>query len=101
MTTRLSWRAVVVVGTAVLVGCAPGSSSTSSNRTGPAVTPVSDEADSVLTSGSTAIDDPPPSLDTVKEMLAPWKGDLDGMVKRRYVRVLVTLQSNQLLPRQG
>jgi membrane-bound lytic murein transglycosylase MltF len=30
------------------------------------------------------------SDDAVANMLQPWQGDLDGMVKRRYIRVLVT-----------
>ena len=31
-----------------------------------------------------------PSVDVVARVMAPWTGDLDGMVERRYVRVLVT-----------
>src|SRR3954471_7475609 len=34
--------------------------------------------------------DQPPSDDAIGAMLAPWKGDLDGMVERRYIRMLVT-----------
>ena len=34
--------------------------------------------------------DPPPTDAALAEMLAPWQGDLDGMVERRYVRMLVT-----------
>ena len=36
-----------------------------------------------------ALDDAP-SEETVVQLLAPWKGDLDGMVERRYIRMLVT-----------
>jgi membrane-bound lytic murein transglycosylase MltF len=31
-----------------------------------------------------------PSEEAIARMLAPWTGDLDGMVERRYVRMLVT-----------
>src|SRR3954469_15183833 len=34
--------------------------------------------------------DQPPSDDAIAAMLAPWKGDLDGMVERRYIHMLVT-----------
>jgi membrane-bound lytic murein transglycosylase MltF len=31
-----------------------------------------------------------PSDEAIAQMLAPWNGDLPGMVDRRYIRVLVT-----------
>src|SRR5512145_852356 len=31
-----------------------------------------------------------PSEDAIARALAPWTGDLDGMMERRYVRMLVT-----------
>jgi membrane-bound lytic murein transglycosylase MltF len=31
-----------------------------------------------------------PTDETIAAMLAPWRGDLDGMVERRYIRMLVT-----------
>src|SRR5262249_28579077 len=34
--------------------------------------------------------DEPPSDEAIRMALAPWTGDLDGMMQRRYVRMLVT-----------
>ena len=34
--------------------------------------------------------DEPPTDEAIAAMLAPWKGDLDGMIERRYIRMLVT-----------
>jgi membrane-bound lytic murein transglycosylase MltF len=33
---------------------------------------------------------PPPTDEAIARMLAPWSGDLSGMVERRYIRMLVT-----------
>ena len=34
------------------------------------------------------------SEEAIQQMLAPWKGDLDGMVERRYVRMLVAFSES-------
>src|SRR5262245_60716466 len=35
-------------------------------------------------------EEPPPDDGAIAAMLKPWTGDLDGMVERRYIRMLVT-----------
>ncbi len=35
-------------------------------------------------------EEPAPSDEAVAKLIAPWKGDLDGMGERRYIRMLVT-----------
>ena len=51
---------------------------------------------SAASTGATQATAPPPpeaaaaSDEAVATMMQPWRGDLDGMVKRRYIRVLVT-----------
>lgn len=35
-------------------------------------------------------EEPPPTDAAVRAALAPWQGDLDGMIERRYIRMLVT-----------
>jgi membrane-bound lytic murein transglycosylase MltF len=41
-------------------------------------------------SAAPAAPEPAPSEDAVAKLIAPWKGDLDGMIERRYIRILVT-----------
>jgi membrane-bound lytic murein transglycosylase MltF len=54
----------------------------------PAPAPQPSPAPSGSTPESPA--DDAPSDSAIATMLAPWKGDLDGMVERRYIRMLVT-----------
>jgi hypothetical protein len=72
---------LAVVTTLVCIGCqrgAPGSESgTAATPTPAASTPAEASAEA-------------PSDTAIATMLQPWKGDLDGMVERRYIRMLVT-----------
>jgi ABC-type amino acid transport substrate-binding protein len=49
-------------------------------------------APSQTTAGQTSTPTPDPmqSDDAIAQLLTPWQGDLDGMVERRYIRMLVT-----------
>jgi membrane-bound lytic murein transglycosylase MltF len=42
------------------------------------------------TDNPSSTSDPMQSDDAIAKMIAPWQGDLDGMVERRYIRMLVT-----------
>jgi len=53
-----------------------------------AVSPSSPAEQNPSTQASAA--DDAPSEEGIRQVLAPWNGDLDGMVERRYVRMLVT-----------
>jgi ABC-type amino acid transport substrate-binding protein len=87
--------AILIVCAAALSGCqrstkesAAASPATPGAAPAPA-SPAQAPADSSAASTTT----PPDQLasdDAIAAMLAPWKGDLDGMVERRYIRVLVT-----------
>ena len=56
----------------------------------PAEAPAPGPATSAAARPKTATPAEAASDEAIRELLAPWKGDLDGMVGRRYVRMLVT-----------
>ena len=56
----------------------------------PAEAPAPGPATSAAARPKTATPTETASDEAIRQLLAPWKGDLDGMVERRYVRMLVT-----------
>ena len=79
---------LAVVTTVSCLGCqrgGPESAAPAASAPASAATPASGAS----TSPSAATEDAP-SDTAIATMMQPWKGDLDGMVERRYVRMLVT-----------
>ena len=52
--------------------------------------PVAAEAAAKPADPAQAAGEPAPDDAAIESMLKPWTGDLDGMVERRYIRMLVT-----------
>jgi membrane-bound lytic murein transglycosylase MltF len=83
---RLRWILILpVVGIACTAGCGSPPSSTPGE---PA--PAASAAAVPPTAPEGTAPEEPPSDTAIARMLAPWQGDLDGMVERRYIRMLVT-----------
>ena len=73
---------VVVAAIGLTIACGRGGA--------PAEAPAPGPATSSAATPKTATPTEAASDEAIRELLAPWKGDLDGMVERRYVRMLVT-----------
>jgi membrane-bound lytic murein transglycosylase MltF len=104
----------------VMVACGgepqgtPGGAGRSETETAPAAAPTTSEAPEELEpQGQGAVahqaatdapaispDEAAPTDEAIASLLDPWKGDLKGMVERRYIRMLVTFsKSNYFLDR--
>jgi membrane-bound lytic murein transglycosylase MltF len=81
---------LAVVTTVVGMGCQRGGpESAAPAASAPAPAAAATPMPAASTSPSDASEEAPSDTGIAK-MLQPWKGDLDGMVERRYVRMLVT-----------
>ena len=76
---------LAVVTTIVCIGCQRGGPESAAPAPATAATPTP----AAGTSPSDPSEDAPSDTGIAK-MLQPWKGDLDGMIERRYIRMLVT-----------
>lgn len=101
----LRHAAVVVILTAITFGCGgkeqqntgtppaggspPAAAPQPQSSSAPAP-PSADAAKPPEPTQTAAPDTPAPDDTAVASMLKPWTGDLDGMVERRYIRMLVT-----------
>jgi membrane-bound lytic murein transglycosylase MltF len=94
----LEWLSAVVV--AALAGaCGRGPESTAPPAPMPPA-PTTPAAPTGPAAQASQPPDEPPADEVVARALAPWHGDLDGMVERRYIRMLVTFsKTNYFLDR--
>ncbi len=79
--SALAGVAVAAIG--LTVACGRGGAPAETPAPGPATS-------AAAATQKTATPTDAASDEAIRELLAPWKGDLDGMVERRYVRMLVT-----------
>jgi membrane-bound lytic murein transglycosylase MltF len=80
--SALAGVAVAAIG--LTVACGRGGAPAEAPAPGPATSAAAPATPKTATPTDAAWDE------AIRELLAPWKGDLDGMVERRYVRMLVT-----------
>jgi membrane-bound lytic murein transglycosylase MltF len=74
-----------------LTAAACGNSQPSTAPAEPAPTsPATPSAAAAAATTAPAATDEPPSDEVIAKALEPWQGDLDGMIERRYIRMLVT-----------
>lgn len=81
---RLKLCAAAIIAVVTACGPAPSSTTQGSTTTAAPVAQPAPQAPSPVTASE------PPSDEVVRRALEPWQGDLDGMVERRYIRMLVT-----------
>src|SRR5262245_37241821 len=71
-------------------GSPPAAASQPSPSPQPTTAPAPADATKPSEPAQATAPDPAPTDIAVASMLKPWTGDLDGMVERRYIRLLVT-----------
>jgi membrane-bound lytic murein transglycosylase MltF len=81
---------MVVAVTVVLLATSQAACRKPSKQSDPAPTPSGPGPQPPDAQPSTSTPDPIESDSAIGQLLAPWQGDLDGMVERRYIRMLVT-----------
>jgi len=113
--SRIAFALTIAVAVAVAVtGCGGGTEASTPSPPAPpaagAVVPAKDvqppapaaAAPAAAAADDSAVDAAEQQADAARaKLLEPWKGDLDGMVKRRVVRVLVTYSKTHYFVDQG
>ena len=100
-------RFLLVAMLVIVAGCGPDKEETSAGQSD---SPATEESATVVESATERAAEPaaqmPPSIDellpeTFELLVNPWRGDLDGMIERRVIRVLVVSGSPQFFYYKG